>query len=208
MKLKYALAVAVISLGSATQAQEEPSYEETVAFLQSRLNTEITYSNTTSGAYRFIELKRCEFARISSYNFGPGRRDRDAAVDLLPLDIFDPSEVITRSGRVWLRTTNLQQADLTLLYVFNYRVAVRARSPSQKCENTVHYNNVMADYPALGNNLSIPRSHRYCYTSRTPSEVHSVQVKGILPPSNDNAPRVQRAMSHLIRLCGGREQLF
>ncbi len=38
--------------------------------------------------------------------------------------------------------------------------------------------------------------------------VNYVAINDILSPAGDNAPRVARAMAHMVELCGGKEELF
>jgi hypothetical protein len=172
MKLKFALTALVICLGSIGKAQDGPSYEETVAFIQSKLSS-IAYAADGQRSFHFFELNRCEFEYhdILNWRSANGTVNREN-IYRVQLSSLDPS-------RVSIGRTN----DL-----YGFRPVVLSTREGQR--------SISSRYTPL----SGCRDQNLCQAGS--ENVFRMELVSSEPE------RLQSAVSHLIRLCGGREELF
>ena len=181
-------------------ASDGPSYEKTVEFLQGKLNTVTRYDNSKSNQW-FIELERCIFAVVTQ-----STPPKDFSAKLFEAAQFDPSKVEVRTSQsspgVKVGTREARKLDTAYLGV--YTTKLKTDVP---CDQAGWHKQRLKTYPKLGNHLTIPKSKQFC-SSKAPQEWDDIYFGSILGPSDDNAPRVAKALQHLIALCGGKEELF
>jgi hypothetical protein len=204
MKLKYAVAALVMALSSVAQAQDGPSYEETVRFLQSKLN--VTYSRGSINT--LVELDRCIFAEIQS------GQSEQVRIQYFQASDIDPSRVDLIGGSVHGQYS-VHAFALRNINAFPFFVVVNRASgfdlqylSSRNCNDGSQ--GLILNHPRVAQLINIDENIRVCYSdeNRSRNATPFLLFNYFLTPSSDNAPRVQRALQHLIRLCGGREELF
>lgn len=191
--LRYISVFLVLSWASILQAEEGPRYDETVQFLQNKLNV---------GNFRFVELDHCLFATGFIY-------DNGITVFPLPASTLDPSRIEVRPSddRSSVRLNSFENKKN--LYQF----------PMNRAEHSLDGQNRLCDTPMLGvvfSNPSIMELHdiqnnsQRCYSdsSRVRNGRNFRLVFVYREPTEENAYRVSRAFRHLIELCGGQEELF
>ena len=188
-------------------AQDGPSYEETVSFLQEKLNTarqESSYSTYN----HFVELEHCEFAVIQSES-----RPSENWVWLFNPSLFDPSQVGVEA-RSRVTATTKQNKRIVPAYNFASRGYLleggSTMSEYGPCNESPEYNEMFRT-EQISRLITIPTEDRYCANNHIrngPFLGEFLLFQKILSPAEDNAPRVAKALKHLILLCGGAEQLF
>ena len=197
MKLGYLLAAMIVSLASIAHAQDGPSYEETVRFLKEKLNTQ-----SSSARYRFIELDRCIFRASIESNFSNWDL---STTNLSGLSRFSQSDIF----RIYNSEFNLENADLSritssLEFFASVTIYPRPEATGVSEYTTFVRPDIARRAGMIGSDATCDNS--YCYSRPFTSRVF--QLRGIPSPVHDNTPRVERAIRHLIQLCGGRGQLF
>lgn len=187
-----ALALTSVSPNSAL-AEDGPSYNDTVSFLQEKLNTR---SRDGSDSEKFEEVSRCKFRIYSTtytntlhfQNINPPDNIKWSAtvIEFSARDL-DPSRVAVNF-----------ETEVQFFTLENYKL-IRKRSIFYDVPSAI-----LEGYGKQGDFIEcdLGMCHRDVYY-RSAAELDS-----ILSPANENAPRVRRAMEHLIRLCGGKEELF
>jgi len=189
------------------QRQDKPSYEKTVRFLQEKINADTRHNNGDISSVRIVEMSRCEMAAV----YYSSRADY-VQVSVFAVRYLDPS-------RTELMPDNILGDRVRFYTRRNEKVL-----PSFRIENS-RYSQIMRN-ASLGNcrssfqagiysNQNISRLINFhpdnwvCDSDQSiKQQMADVGVFGVLPPTSDNAPRVHRALTHLIRLCGGQEELF
>ena len=203
MKLHSVLFALLLSFGSMTHAQSEPSYEATLAFIQEKLNTHRTYSDHTS-MQNFVELERCMFAFVQSHS----DPEREVFIHLIDPINVDPSRVTVwtpNDGNLQVEI-NARRSEriLPIYYMYNKKkppfIDPYSRTSCETPERSALYMN-----PRISALIAIPQTDRMCNDRL--AKLDRFSFGGMVAPQND-APRVVRAMSHLLRICGGREELF
>lgn len=190
MKLKYILAALVVALGSLAQAQDGPSYEETVSFLVSKVNIRSGDQNYYK-SYRFEELESCRFLYAAD-NFsteGPNRTEYSQA-----------QKIITSTAEI-----DFSELDPTTNEISSHGVHVRSREGRNVISIQTTFFPAYYDYAAAAREKEVRcRSDGSCLEPAS----YFDRATFYTFDANNNAPRVSRALEHLIRICGGREELF
>jgi hypothetical protein len=169
-----------LASASAVFAQEGPSYEETLRFLNSKVDL-----NRGTSTNRLLENDRCDLVlRITNEANYKGRRQDDLINHYFDLSDLDPSRIFYEEssfrpgeGLVWIHTK--ENRDLIIQEQIFYRES--SASPGYTCQSSGE--------------------------CRSRISVSYIVIQ-TLPPNNDNGPRAARALQHLVRLCGGQEELF
>lgn len=165
MKILTSIFASVFFTATSAQAQDGPSYEETIAFLQEKVNVQ-----SSSHSQQIIEDKECEFSIVIE-TLCCGASAGNTITSAFRLRDFDPSKVAFHDD---------ETRD------FHTEIVMRASK-----------NNKVVDWSSAQ-----PRHDTLQKRAR------QAIFRLVRPPSRDNGPRVVRALKHLIRLCGGKEELF
>lgn len=199
MKMKSALATFLLFFGFAAQAQDGPSYEETLGFLKSKLNfIDNNYSQ------HLLEMERCSVAMLYNY-------PKNDEVFVLQLSLFDPSKSRSfgsdMNGWVTIITSKENKEIIPRFMVFDNRLIAQPSVSSGGCQEKLHHS-VLSD-PNVASLIHVPVVNRTCFTDadRLNSRNYDIRLS-VSSPERENSIRVSRAFSHLIRLCGGQEELF
>jgi len=191
--MRFFCNLTLILFASTTQsfAQEERSYENTVAFLQQKLNTVDSYRTIRD----FVERSRCNFSYVYSNN-SSGAYDPP---------ISGPS----RKFSGWVTNFSASDLDPSRIAFEGSTVMAFAR----QSERLIGSQNIYYDFEAARREgfISSNKSYSACEFGVCEDEIsmlNNIQFHGILGPENDNGPRVVRALRHLVGLCGGEEELF
>jgi hypothetical protein len=191
MSVKYIIAVLVTCSASIAHAQDGPSYEETISFLTSKVNVTRNLSGDTYNTYRFEELERCVFSYASDQFMtdGPNGTQYTTARRQVTSDVeidfseLDPSSTEVSSGGIDVRTREGRE-------VISYRTS---------------FHPAFWDYAAASREDDVTcRSDGTCFERRAYFDGASFNTFD----ASNNAPRVASALTHLIQICGGREELF
>lgn len=198
--LKYALTALLMSGGSIAQAQDGPSYDETVEFIQSKFSSIVNVTASNASIYRrghlFEEKSQCEFDLVE-HRFHHGFQGvTEINVSVFDAKAFDPSRIDRIDYEDGLRV--------------GFRVYTREERP------ITHFNLGRRDYVSNNGFQSIfpdqgcrGQLNDFAYCAKSPNS-NSIAVisTSLVEPRSVNADRLSRAFTHLIRLCGGREELF
>lgn len=179
MRLVFAILAATV-LGVQVSASDRPSYEETTGFLASKLNV-------NSGKYiqRISYQEKCVMKVTYDWKEFDDRGFKFFSTYLVPLAKMDPSETVT----VHARENQKVIQNLSLIKFANRRAL----------------DSYSGDY-GDDKRLSCDGHALECRWEYEHSDYFWFPM--ILPPESDNRPRVLKAMQHLIKLCGGKEELF
>lgn len=174
--MRWFLSIAIAIAIPTHVFSQEPSYAETVRFLEEKINSSRRYDhgNCTGCGFgsdsQFSEVKHCRF----SYTFiakQHGYHD-DLQRQIFNAGDIDPSRISTQNTDYVISTVTRNRE---LVEIWERRGV------------------------PTGQTLSNLRRAR---------NVNSVGFYQILSPVEDNNRRVISAMQHLVRLCGGKEELF
>lgn len=187
-----AAAFASAQLPMGALAQDGPSYEETVEFIQAK--TLVTEEHDESSyVHQIQETNHCQFVLLSrqvgtketdDWRLGPIGNERL----FFDLSEFDPSRVeIDR----WTVTINSRENQNVTIYEHevlpenfaNFKACISGKSD-------------FANYQKEDRSC---RMHQKEWGSSVAIQTFDAET---------NAPKLQRAFQHLIRLCGGKEELF
>ena len=189
-------------LSMPVSAQDGPSYEETVIFLQEKLNTSTQRSAYSTLEY-FVELDHCEFAIVHTET-----RPSQNRVSLYSPALFDP-DLVRVEGRSRVTTTSKRSRKVIPNYDFASEAHLLDDGSSMSeyalCNEVPEYSE-MFQTEEISSLLTIPTDDRYCAVDEVrngPRLGEFLIFLRILPPGEANAPRVANALKHLIRLCGG-----
>lgn len=181
---KLFIAASIILTTSPVLAQNVPSYDETVAFIRSKVNM----NDGQNRVFRFIENEKCTFTYsltlLVGFDDSPVEGSIDATFNLSDLDpskiYFKPSSnpSFPDGGAVNIETREAKKSIRKDWKFYDTRKSLPAFI-------TWNANN-MCRRVDLEDNYSI----------------------GTINPQRDNGPRVARALQHLVKLCGGKEELF
>lgn len=178
--VRTSLVCAVLTSASPSLAQDGPSYEETLEFLDSKLNVQ---NNLEIQAVSYPE--RCFMVVSSESQNFDSRGYKFIDTDFIPLDEMDPSNTPTirsRGGRRAISSRTVVEFS-TLTSLRNYYSEY-----SNDSELNCYTESLMCEW-------DVSNFEYYWFPQ-------------MLSPKSDNEPRVLRAMQHLIRLCGGEKELF
>lgn len=167
-----------------THAQDGPSYNEALAFLRSKVD--LNYGNTKT--IRLIENKKCNFTQKTTLLPGSdGSPVEQTFLQTFELSDFDPSKIEYR------KSTNPGFPNDGLV-----TAATKELKKAVRFESTSYFQSKPSSksWKRIGSNL-----YRSVY-QREDVTFHTLQ------PNHDNGPRVVRALQHLVKLCGGKEELF
>ena len=163
-----------------------------VEFLQGKLNTWNTTTvdpragNTEAKYYELHEISHCIFERRFSAKIYGTDGIADRYFNKFDASKMDPSKVRVHSGRVTLAATENHQIvdmwDIKFSELYS-----------------------MWDMSGYSDDCPYQGSNDVCEIE---GSSYKVTFDGILSPSDENARRVAKAFEHLIRLCGGEEELF
>lgn len=179
MRILTSFFASVFLAAASAQAQDGPSYEETVKFIQNKVsNHNYDQNQKLNFPDRCIVVKTVS---ATSYSQTEGWVTVESKVDLSTLD---PSRVTLVDGGV-AATARENRKVVTHEYIKrfnNHSDFDRNKVPSENCARS---------------RLTCSRLNKGPYIS-----VY------VIDPVQDNRPRMARALSHLIKLCGGTEELF
>ena len=177
MNLKVALSALLMLAGHCVQAQSGPSYEDTVSFIQERVNGSFVDfdSSTFSQFVRFDDCRmtgRREDSRMQVWEF---------QVDLRDLD----------ENRIEFRS----DGGFVFLVTVFYRELIKSKfsfvpAPGHSCR----------DYS--GGPTKFAMVNGRCHGEPPLQANREIRA---LPPDHDNGPRVVRALRHLIQLCKSKD---
>lgn len=207
MKLKHALSALIISLGSIAQAQDGPSYEETVAFLGEKFESDIIRRDQDERQNLFMELDRCQFVFVERKTTFTGHIGITASTQIASFSELDPSRVEIENQNFYMFTKN-NVPSVAMVWATDNATPMAGNFSRDNCNGA--YRDIYDD-DKFNRFINIPKSQRLCNADTDALRNSSVWIPGrhwIKEPRSDNAPRVQRALQHLIRLCGGSEELF
>jgi hypothetical protein len=208
--LKFALTALIIAAGSLAQAQDGPSYEETVRFLQGKFR-EFSQNNWNSFSSHIVEVDQCRFVLFSRSEVTSGL---DVGRVHISIDFFNARDL--DPSRVYTDTQNSIEAwategrDLIMSMGITNRPETTA-NPSHYSRQNCHdvYNDIYS-HPRVNPLISISEGQMFCSSESLFGSNRTIYISAnsIITPANENVPRVQRAIQHLIGLCGGQEELF
>ena len=162
-------------------ALEGPSYDDTVSFLASKLNVSNNkYTQEISYPERCVMKVDYYARRFRKEDFLKFR-----SIYLIPLEKMDPSNTPTIHAR-----ENKEVIELTGIVTSTKRNSIEK-----------YYRDYGSDP-----DLSCDPKQLKCVWATDYDDYFWFSL--VLSPEEDNNPRVLKAMSHLIRLCGGKEELF
>lgn len=176
----WILTVALAALSAPAFANDGPSYEETVEFIQARLATSFPYSNRI--AYRRIDFpERCVVQRTD------GRaHDVNQFVRRVDLKEVDPSAVKVADwtgGEIDLVIRDNRKVVETTHYFRDKSYFSSYRSDGYKCGKTECVRQVQ-------------------------NNTFWIDIRLVKPPRDRNEGKLVKALAHLARLCGGKDELF
>lgn len=161
---------------------QEATYDATVSFLKSKLNVQ---NNKTVQSISFP--KRCHLSisdRSRNRSWHGGKFEYVSEVNLADLD---PSSIMS--------------TDSVTVFVREYQELVSAKIYNR-------FNNRLF-YSENKNELTqTPRCNSETLVCEGSAVRNNILMGLTLPPDSENFQRVARAMTHLISLCGGKEELF
>lgn len=183
-ELFAAYVILLIAAAGSAQAQDGPSYEQTVQFLQEKLNTQI---NAKVGRQdnSFVEISRCEFESRQFFASAEGRQNDVYQMIVMKMRDADPGKISINS-------------------MWQDQVDIGAAKNMNKFE-FVQVN---------GEDASVLREKSSVEIKSTPGirkTMHAISVASVgrvLSPASDNATRVQKALVHIAKICGGKVELF
>lgn len=179
----FAAYLIIVGAGSA-QADGAPSYEQTVQFLQEKLNTQIS-ADVGRQDNSFVEISRCEFESRQFFASTEGRQSDVYQMTVMKMGDADPGKISVNS--MWqdtvdiVATRNLEKFEF--IKVNGEDASAMRDKSSAKIKST----------PGI---------------RKTMHETSVAPIGRILSPASDNAPRVQKALIHLAKICGGKVELF
>lgn len=189
---------------------DEPTKEQTIEFLQEKLNTvrtaavnpdDVEYKISSPIEYKenqnFTEISPCIFQiakvipKMDYINklYG-GRYGHSSEISIFNAEFLDPETIKIRKNRytsVEILTTKRKDVVKT-----NYKAYV-----SNKEDCPVNSKSSYESHKLLDNNICLSK-----YQSS------QVLLGNILSPVDVNASKVAKAMRHLIKVCGGQGELF
>lgn len=209
--MKRALVVfgaALFMIQPIAAAEDGPSYDETVAFLQEKLNT---HTKRTDGNLsgdldvRFIESQKCIF-EYRKYN-NPRFYQPSFFIYRIPFSQLDPSKIravnATLGEEVYMETNKGVKVIRQIGIYAESDSHVFEKSSFNEIEKyaqSAKEKKILLRYPGAEKEYG-----RAIYGDSTEAFAN---FANLLSPSGDNAPRVAKALTHLVRLCGGKEELF
>lgn len=181
---KLPMIVALMLYAAPTFAQEGPSYAETLTFLRSKVD--LNYGKTKT--IRLVQNKKCNLTQATRLLAGFDGVPEEQSINVtFELSAIDPSRIEYRKstnpgfpndGYVLARTKELQKVIRTDA---NSYFSEKPTNKKWKCGARN-----MCRITYVGEDIGFQ----------------------ILQPNHDNGPRVVRALQHLVKLCGGKEELF
>ena len=178
---KYFLIAWVALVGSVAQAQDGPSYEETVGFLKKKIDV------TTNIHYQTLDFPENCVAQIQLRKRKYGESGAFTSTQTAQLDTLDPSRIYSDDG--------IEVGAREREKVVQYRGEWKFRSLSD----------IREWFQIIESQKGCSEGNLMCHDTYL---IDHFAISNVLPPEEDNKPRVVRALKHLIRLCGGEEELF
>ena len=185
-------AFALAHLPTMALAQDGPSYEETVEFIQAK--TMVTEEHDESSfVYQIQETNHCQFVLLSrqvgtkendAWRLGPIANERM----FFDLSEFDPSRVEINRWHITINST--ENRNVT---AYEHEILPESFANFRAC---ISGESDFANYQKEGRSC---RMHQKEWGSSVVIQTFN---------GDTNAPKLQRAFQHLIRLCGGEEELF
>lgn len=180
-----AATIALATMIGQAAANDDPSYEETVNFILEKTGVSWDYKKQSIS---FPE--RCQMVVTARYTNNDDILDEIRKYHI-PLAEMDPSrtEIWERAGSVFVKAKKAAKIISTEhTSFFNYAGLTN--------EYGVKMNK-------LGSTFKCYEGQKYCVSTYRES---GISVFTFNP--KDNLPRLDRAFKHLIKLCGGKEELF
>lgn len=185
-------------------AVASPTLDETVGFIQGKLNSETVfyYQNDDSQPWHkitrvqsFEKVGNCRFRitensvnmdeinRRTGSVYGSSKREYE----------FDAKDMNPNSVKV----SGIDNDEITLTTTASVDKVITRRTlfdPSKKSTSCVKKKDA---------DITVIDSSRCVVTTK----FHSLRVRGVISP-RDNLPRLEKAFKHLISICGGKDELF
>ena len=192
-KTTLILAISIVFIPVGADAEKFiPNYSETLDFILQKTGTKHNYSNSIF-YQKMVEVDKCIFnLHEDNYTDGNQSEIKDRTTYTFDLRNFDPSRVIIRNN-----------LDKVVLFGFDNKEVVEV--------NYINFDHPRGKYKTQYEMCREDKWEGYrisknkCYSENGEFQ-NSVSIGTF--DNQRNMPKLAKALTHMIKICGGKEELF